>query len=318
MRVGILNNLRAGRSGATVSRVLGVLRSYPRVAHVETETVAALPEALSDLARQEIDLLVVNGGDGTLQHSLTEILRGDAFERIPLIAPLRGGRTNMAALDLGARRDPAKGVAALLAAVDAGRIAERFVSRPVLRVNSSNRRETYYGMFFGAGMIHRAVALTHRLFPSGRSQGVLGAGVMTGTLVAKAALQPKQGVLRPDKAQILLNGEMVPQGEFYMVIASTLRRLFLRMNPFWGRGPGAVRFTCVASSSERYALTAPGILAGRAPASATPERGYTSENVERAELHFDCGFTIDGEIFPERSDETVTLTGDRRTTFVRA
>jgi hypothetical protein len=174
-------------------------------------------------------------------------------------------------------------------------------------------------MFFGAGMIHRAVALTLRLFPPDRSRRlVLGAGLMTGTLVAKAALQPKEGVLRPDKAQILLDGEMVPQGEFYMVIASSLRRLFLRINPFWGRGPGAVRFTSVATSSERFAAHAPGILAGRPLASAVTERGYTSRNVEKAEIHFGCGFTIDGEIFPDLTDETVTLAGDRRITFVRA
>ena len=62
----------------------------------------ALPEALGEFARNRIDLLVVNGGDGTLQHALTEILGGDDFEQIPMIAPLRGGRTNMTALDLGA------------------------------------------------------------------------------------------------------------------------------------------------------------------------------------------------------------------------
>ena len=40
--------------------------------------------------------------------------------------------------------------------------------------------------------------------------------------------------------------------------------------------------------------------------------------VERADLFFDCGFTVDGEIFAPRAGEQVTLTGDRRLTFVRA
>jgi hypothetical protein len=40
--------------------------------------------------------------------------------------------------------------------------------------------------------------------------------------------------------------------------------------------------------------------------------------VERAQLLFDSGFTIDGEIFTSRPDEVVTLGGDRRLTFLRA
>ena len=48
MRVGLLNNLRAGRSGAQVSRVLALLRRYPDVLHVETDSAKILPEALAD------------------------------------------------------------------------------------------------------------------------------------------------------------------------------------------------------------------------------------------------------------------------------
>ena len=49
----------------------------------------------------------------------------------------------------------------------------------------------------------------------------------------------------------------------------------------------------------------------------TPENGYHSRNVRRAQLRLSCGFTIDGEDFAPRPDEVVTLTADRRVTFVR-
>ncbi len=74
MRIGVVNNLRAGLSRRGVSRLLELLRGYPEVLHIETESSHALPEALGELARAEIDLLVLYGGDGTLQHALTEIL----------------------------------------------------------------------------------------------------------------------------------------------------------------------------------------------------------------------------------------------------
>ncbi len=318
MRIAVLNNLRAGRSQPAVTALLSFLRDHPDVLHVETEGVWALPDALADLARQRVDLLVVNGGDGTLQHTLTEILAGDVFERLPMIAPLRGGRTNMTALDLGAQRSPVRGLERILDAARAGRIGERIVRRPVLRVASRAGRPVRYGMFLGAGMIHRAISLTHRLFPKGRSQGVIGSGIVTASLIVKTALRQTDGILTPDKVQILLDGKMVPAGEFYLVIASSLQRLFLRMNPFWGTGPGGVRFTGVASNAKHTHRAALGILRGRPKPWVAPDTGYTSCNARRVVLRLDCGYTIDGEVFDPRSGEVVTLTDDRRVTFVRA
>jgi hypothetical protein len=318
VRIAVLNNLRVGRSNTEVSRVLSLLRSYPDVLHIETESARALPEALLEIARQNVNLLVVNGGDGTLQYTLTEILSGDDFERIPMIAPLRGGRTNMTALDLGARSSPVKGLRGMLEDARAGRLAERIVDRPVLRVETAKSRQLQYGMFFGAGMIHRAIELTHRLFPPGRSQGAFGAGLVTGGLILRASMRDRSGVLTPNKIQILLDGEVVPQGEFYLVIASSLQRLFLRMNPFWGSGRDGVRFSSIASNASRVRSAVPGILRGKPKPFVTPEHGFTSKNSERAELHLDCGFTIDGELFEPIDDEVVTITADRRVTFVRA
>jgi hypothetical protein len=318
VQVALLNNLRAGRSGSQVSRILQFLNQHPEVLHVETECAGALGDAIASIAEQEVDLLVVNGGDGTLQHALTEILAHHALERLPLIAPLRGGRTNMTALDLGAQRDPVAGLAGLLEAVRSGTLAERIVRRPVLRVEFDHGRRVEYGTFFGAGMIHRAIRLTHRRFPTGRTQGVFGAGLVTATLIARAVARHHDQVLQPDKIQVLVDGEPVPQGEFLLLIASSLQRLFLRMNPFWGEGPGGVRFTCIASGAPRLASAAPGILRGQPAPFVQPEAGYTSANAARVELRLDCGFTIDGEIFPEQTHEVVTLTPDRRIAFVRA
>jgi len=318
VRIGLLNNLRAGRSNPEVRRILQMLKAFPNVYHIETTSVRSVPEALTSLARQDVELLVVNGGDGTLQHTLTQMLTSDDFPGIPMVAPLRGGRTNMTALDLGAHRNPVKGLQSLLEDAEAGRIKDRVVDRPLLRVETLRDRRVHYGFFFGAGMIHRAIDLTHNVFPQGRSQGTFGASIVTAALVLRAIAKRNDGILTPDKAQILLDGELVNGGEFSLIIASSLQRLFLKLNPFWGREDAAVRFTAIMSGCQRTALAAPGILRGRPRPFVKPDSGYTSRNVEDAELRLDAGFTVDGEIIPPRSGEIVRITGDRRIRFVRA
>jgi hypothetical protein len=295
-----------------------MLKDYPDVAHIETTSVRSVPEALASLARQNVELLVVNGGDGTLQYTLTQMLTTDDFPTIPMVAPLRGGRTNMTAMDIGAHRNPAKGLQGLLEDAKAGRIEDRLVDRPLLRVETLRDHAIHYGFFFGAGMIHRAINLTHSIFPRGRSQGSFGAGMVTAGLILRSIAKRNDGILTPDKAQIMLDGELIEGGEFTLIIASSLQRLFLGINPFWGREKAPVRFTALVSGCERTALAAPGILRGKPRPFVKPDAGYTSRNVEDAELRLDAGFTVDGEIIPPRSGEIVRISGDRRIRFVRA
>lgn len=320
MRIGLLNNLRAGRSADRVSRLLRFLKGHPDVVTVETDSALAVPEALSELARQDVELLAINGGDGTVQHALTEILGHRAFEdRVPLIAPLRGGRTNMSALDLGAHRDPVKGMAAIIAAAREGTLEQRIEPRQVLRVEYGPDRQFLYGMFFGGGMIYRAIELNHRLFKQdARTQGVFGATLVTAGLVAKASIGRTEGILEPNKVQIILDGEPVPTGEFLMVISTSLHRLFAGMRPFWGRGPGGVRFTAISSGAQRLSRAVPGILRGTPRPFVAEESGYLSRNVKCAEMRFDCGFTVDGELVMPEPGCVCTLTADDGVQFVRA
>ncbi len=318
MRIALLNNLRAGQSGSQISRIFEFLVHHPEIIHVETDRVGVVPDAIASIAEQEIDLLVVNGGDGTLQRALTELLTNTDFESLPMVAPLCGGRTNMTALDFGCARKTVKGLAALVESAKAGSIHERIVDRPVLRVEFERGRRVEYGMFFGAGVIHRAISLTHRVFPTGKSQGAFGAGIITAFLLARAAFSEKEGIIRPDKIQALVDGQALPHGEFTLMMGSSLQHLFLKLNPFWGEGPGGVRFTAIASCAQRLGRAVPGILRGKPHADVKPETGYTSVNAESVALRFDCGFTVDGEIFPGRLDEYAEIRADRRITFIRS
>ncbi|MFT5442327.1 MAG: hypothetical protein ACI8W3_001369 [Myxococcota bacterium] len=321
LRIGLLNNLRAGRNDAQVERLLGLLRRHPDVVHAETNSADVVPEALADLARQEVDLLVVNGGDGTLQYALTEILENKAFDgRVPMIAPLRGGRTNMSAADLGANKDSVRGFAALIDDAQNGRLAERISPRHVLCVRHGINREAQYGMFFGVGVIHRAIGLNHQLFENENShgvQGALGASLVTAGLLGRLASGDQTGILHPDKVQVMIDGEPLPSGEFFLMIASSLNRLFSRMQPFWGVGSGGVQFTTIASDAHRIPRSLLGILRGKPLPFVTEENGYMSRNAKCVELKLDCGFTVDGELFGPAPGCQVELSADQVVQFVR-
>jgi len=227
-------------------------------------------------------------------------------------------------MDLVADSDPLRGLESLIECAEDGRIAERVEPRRVLRVSYGYgiQRAAQYGMFFGAGIIKRAIELNHRLFDKEGQrmvvEGVPGATLVTAGLLGRAITGDKSGILTPDKIQILLDGEAVHQGEFRVVMASTLSRLFSRMRPFWGQGPGGVRFTSIAAPSKNIGRASLGLIRGKPANWVTPENGYTSRNVERAELRMNCGFTVDGELWQPDSDRSIELSAERVVHFVRA
>jgi hypothetical protein len=297
--------------------MLSFLKEHPEVLHVETENVTHVPEALASLAQREIDILAVNGGDGTLQHVLTETLRNGTFEHPPLIVPLRGGRTNMSALAIGSQRSPVAALSSVIEAAQNGSMKERIVEQSVLRVELGPEGLVQYGMSFGVGIIYRAIELTHRTFPEGRAQGVFGSGLVLGTLVTRAAFGSLSGILTPDAIEIQLDGQPLQAKHLLLAVATTLDHLFLKICPFWGQEPAPIRFTAIAASATRPATAALKILYGRPPTHITQDTGYTSRNVHQAELQLDCGLIIDGEMFAPRPGRTVHLQADQLVRFVR-
>ncbi len=316
MRIGVLSNLRAGQRDSKVRQVLRFLEQHPDVLHVETGSDAEVPPALRELARAGVEILVLNGGDGTIQHALTHLFGNPANVWRPWIAPIRGGRTNMTALDLGARRNPVRGLGELLAADRAGRLAERLCVRPVLRMEIAEG--VHYGMFLGFGVLHRAVALVPELFPEGKARGVFGAGIVTGVLVARAALGGMRGLLAPDKMRVVLDGEPQEPREVLLALVTTLDRLFLRMRPFWGTEPAPLRVTLMDGGSYRLAAAASGILRGRPAAHVRPVNGYRSRNVREVVVQLDAGVILDGELYDPMPDRIVRVSALEGVRFLRA
>jgi diacylglycerol kinase (ATP) len=320
VRLGVFSNRSAGGGGARPGEHSGKVADWLRVrgdlAHVDVDR-HHVHEGLAELAERGVDLLVVNGGDGTLQRILTEILSRPVFERRPTIAPLRSGRTNMSALDIGSHRDPVRALDTLVAAAAAGSLERRVVERPVMRVELLGECAPQYGLFCGFGVIHRAIELTHRLFPPGRAQGVFGAGLVTGAMIVRILLGSAKDVLTPDRMDIQLDGSDVAGHSFTVVVATTLQRFFLGMRPFWGTEPAPIRFTALAEGALGIS-SAISVLRGRKPRRATDNGAYLSRNVHCGELTIECGLTIDGEMFSPRDGRSVRVDATEPLRFVRS
>lgn len=320
--------MRAGVTGARARKVLDHIARYPEIIQAQSDPTTAVRE----LAEAGVEILVINGGDGTLQRALTEVLcatspfikTGDPKE-LPIIVPIRTGRTCMSAHDIGSPRDPCLAMDNLVARVRSGRVEEALMDRAALRMTLEPDGVDCWGTFFGVGVIYRGTLLTHRIFPNkGKVQGMFGSSVVTAGLIARALTgrtPTKPGraehPLTIDSMTVHLDGKKLEAGEFQLLMATTLHRLLSGIRPFWGTGPGGIRFTALRPGSIKRPQEVARLLRGRAPKTSTdPGTLYESANVEKVELTLDCGISLDGEMYPPLAGRHATLTADHRVRFL--
>src|SRR3982751_5207809 len=105
--ISLLPNPKSTGNLAQLPRIRAFCAEHPDIFHYEVEHAHQVGEALKTIARVHPKVLVINGGDGTVQAALTELYNGGQFGASPPpVAVLPSGKTNLIALDLGAQGDP--------------------------------------------------------------------------------------------------------------------------------------------------------------------------------------------------------------------
>src|SRR5256885_15047143 len=126
------------------------------------------------IARVRPKVLAINGGDGTVQAVLTELYNGGHFgdQPPPPVAVLPSGKTNLIAIDLGARGDPIEALERLIELARAD-LAPYTVARELIALRHGNDEgRPVIGMFLGgAGLADTMLYCRDKIYPLGLPNG---------------------------------------------------------------------------------------------------------------------------------------------------
>lgn len=318
LRVGLLSNPQSGKNPRYFKKIKKLLIDYPQVSHCETPTASAIGGALQHLAEKSTELLIVNGGDGTVQALLTTLLQQQHFQTLPLLAILPTGTTNMTAGDVGLRGNPYGALAKLLAWAENPQTPVPLVQRPVLHVQTPPQTASLFGMFFGAGAIIRGIEFCHQqLYTRGLRQSWAPGLATVRVLAAMAQRDP--AYTAPVSIGVRLDRQpLAPPQDFLLLLVSSLQRLFLGLRPYWGREPGALFYTAIRAKPKHPLRALPPLFWGLRNRLSTAENGYDSHNIDTVTLYTREPFTLDGELYtPDSANGCVTISQGPWVSFVR-
>lgn len=232
--VALLSNPKSTGNRQSLPRVRSYCASNPDIFHYEVEHVDQIGRALQTIARVDPVVIVINGGDGTVQAALTELYQGEHFkDRAPPIAVLPNGKTNLIALDLGIHGDPIKALERIVAIAKAG-VTDHVVARELIALSDGQvGSRPVLGMFLGgAGLADSMLYCRNQIYPLGLSNGLSHFLTAIAVLVSlifglRARFLPPSS--HPVRISLIRDGQLA--GRFSVLIVTTLERLLLGVQP---------------------------------------------------------------------------------------
>jgi diacylglycerol kinase (ATP) len=317
IRTGVINNPLSFRNKRRhiLPAILDVLRAHPWVMHHEVSRPEDVRAATGSLLDGGCELIVVNGGDGTMQAVLTRLF-GSGTGALPLLAALPGGTTNMVAADVGSMVSPIPALWRLLGSARDGCLRGSVVERPVMRAEIAPGTAVF-SMFFGSGAIYHGIRFCRQYVATLGLRGEVGPGVALAVFLAKIVLGHGGRMFPPLHLSGRVDGRQLQSGDYIGVLVSTVSRQFLGLRPFWGRESAPLKYSAMRYSPQHLWRAAPAVMRGKPNRFVRPEYGYVSHNAQEIELQLDCGFTLDGELFTAAAGTPVVLRSGYTASFLR-
>jgi len=300
-------------------RVRSFCAEHQDIFHYEVEHVDQIGTALKTIARVKPKVLVVNGGDGTVQAALTELYHGGHFgDDIPPVAVLPSGKTNLIALDLGAGADPISALERVLELAGTD-LEPHIVSRELIALSYGLASRPVLGMFLGgAGLADIMLFCRHKIYPLGLPNGfshllAAFAAVVSIFFGLRAAFLPPRPI--PVRVSVKRQGQI--QGRFCVLIVTTLRRLLLRSSApaALGKG-GALQLMLIERRPATLFNALLAALFGK-----LGQRSVAGVHLESGdEIQIDgegSNVILDGELFEARKGRPIILTPTAPVPFLR-
>lgn len=317
-RVALLSNPRSTGNKSLLPRIRAFCAEHPDVFHYEVEHVDQIGEALRTIARVKPSVLIINGGDGTVQAALTELHHGKHFgERRPPVAVLPNGKTNLIALDLGAVGDP---LAALAKIVEMARsdLAPHIVVRELISLSDGVvGGRSVLGMFLGgAGLADSILFCRHKVYPLGLPNTVshvLTACAVLVSLVLGVRAQFLPPPASPIRVQVLRQGVLT--GRFALLLVTTLEKMLLTGSLKDAAG-GRLKMLAVEQRTMPMLRTLWASLAGKL--GRTHMTGVHVESGDEIRIEGrNSSVILDGELFEAEAGRPIILTPTAPVPFLR-
>ena len=319
-RIALLSNPKSTGNLAQLPRIREFCAEHPDIFHYEVEHASQIGEAMRVIAQVRPCVLAINGGDGTVQATLTELHNGGHFgDSTPPVAVLPSGKTNLIAFDLGARGDPVETLEQLIGLARSD-LAPYTVARELiaLRSGAGGEDRPVIGMFLGgAGLADTMLYCRDKIYPLGLPNGmahVISAMAHLAKLFFKISASFLPPDVQPLKVSVSEGGETI-SGRFSLLAVTTLEKLLLASH-LSGERRGVLKLLAIEERRWSMLRAIAASIAGKLGQSKL--RGVHFEEADEITIEGESSHVIlDGETFRAERGRPINLRPAQPLSFVK-
>lgn len=301
-RFALIHNARSRRNLKADSRYLDDARRTLGSLFFSPDSQTELHDILEEMVRQEVGCLVVDGGDGTVGNVLSALYASSyPKDRLPMIAVLPSGNTNLIAADVGFGLRGAKALQRLQERAGTDRLVSRVKQRQPLVVSWPEAdRAPVLGFFGGLGAFTRGIEIAHSpaiLKNYAHDTAVL----VTLAAILRQIITPRlrQSWLDGTPVGLDLNGVESEAHNRFLFLCTGLHCLPHGIWPFWrdiGQADEGISYLDVAANPKKLLRALWSLLRGHSPAWLRADPTYGSGSAQRLVLKTEQSFVLDGEV----------------------
>jgi len=277
------------------------------------ESKKDIQRTITECATSQINIIAIDGGDGTAGMVFTELLNGNQYKELPTLAILPSGKTNMTANVWGIKGSRHKALSSLLKKINDKTIDQSIHTKPVLAINPGNNK-IQYGTFLGAADVVEAIIYCRKhIYPLKLPNWI-------SHILASSFFLKKTFSRTNSKFKINVTGktdrdmlEWHDSGYFFLIMATTLPKLLLDLRPTTNSGSGSVSYIGLKTQQIISFSNISNILRGQI----RPNKQCKVIKTKSLSICFSGRYTLDGEIYEASDKIPIEINGTKNLRFIK-
>ncbi len=287
-----------------------IVADHPQIRRYTIDTVEDIPRILSDCSKLNVETLAVDGGDGTAGLVFSGLLNDGPYVAPPALALLPSGKTNMTARAWSLNGERKAALSQLIRRASDGDLHRFTRTQAILAVERDTGEPPQHGAFFGGADVVEGILYCRRaIYPLGMPNVVSHTAAVAVLFGRAMSSDPEGGPIAVD----FDDSEDKENGRLFFVLATTMDRMLLGIEPDPVQGIGPVHYMSLRPGARAVLSAVPSLIRRRI----APGLGRTVRRSNKIIVSYSGRYTLDGELHDIYADRPLTLSGDQSLRFIR-
>ncbi len=259
-------------------------------------------DVVKDFIDEDVEFLLISGGDGTICNVLTSFINLSDSEKLPVVVPLMGGTINMIGSDVGLRKNQisvCKDLKKLISNGDKIPVTER----GLLRIEEENISKPRYGFTWIDGLLYNFM-----LDYYSQGAGVQIASMLAIKTVLMSIADTENGLFKQVDSKVEIDGKELPQDGHIFIISSCLKKFVFGFNIFHDSPVPGISFNTIYMREPYLKKSKHKIPLGLYRGLKSDDSGdFINQSVKNLRIQKNKGYIIDGEIYEHGTETDITI-----------